>query len=881
MAEFPVTPAPDSKKKPSKLKRFFKIFFISLFSILLLLIAAGGIIVWKFQEEAKALVISKINEQLNAQVIVNPADIDFSVISTFPNASVNFRNIKMLEAIPDQKKDTLFRAGEISLQFNIRDIFNKHYVIKRIVLKDLDLKLKVDKYGNDNFHFLKSSIDTSSVAKKDTSAFALDKIVMKNIKVEYRNLQTKDDDNFTINNATFKGQFTSQEYVLQTDVTTFVDHIISENTTYIHNRSISLKTDLDVNGTKYTVKKSELKLEKLALVLSGSIDHRPTEDIIHIDIGGKDMDIKAACSWMPGRFRKDIDEFDSKGVFYFQASVNGSLAKKSSPVIKAAFGVSKGEIKQTKENLTLKDVDLKGEYNSQGKGMFDLTQFSGTLPEGKIKGSFKIENFSNPMLNAKAEGIVNLSELQKFLRIDTIESLSGVMKIDASFSGHIKKDPGNFVNEDKTSGDLIFSEVNLRLHKNNLRFDNFSGKLSLANNDITVQDFQGKVSHSDFNINGTFKNMIAWALLKDEPLTVDVTLKSKKIDLNDLLSDKSAGPVSKTDPSYKVSFNKYLDLTLNSQIDDLTFRKFEATDMRGILKMKDKHLYADPLGFRTMDGIITLSGDVDGTRSDSLRVSVDADLNSINVTKLFADMENFGQSTMTDKNLKGSITAKAKMGVPCSADLNMNSAKLLVDCDVTVINGELIKLASLKAMSKFISVNDLEDVKFATLKTNVSIHNSTIYLAETQVNSNALDIEVSGNQDFNENVDYVFALYLSELLATKAKKRTENTEFLEQDTEDNHRLRLYISMKGNINNPTLSWDKKMAKEDRIAKRKDEKEKLKGILNEEFGLFKRDTLTAKKNADKNKKPGDAAFNVNFDGDDKNKNKKQEKKDDGDF
>ncbi len=881
MAEFPVTPAPNDKKKPSRLKRFFKIFFISVFSILLLLIAAGGIIVWKFQGEAKALVISKINEQLNAQVIVNPADIDFSVISTFPNASVNFRNIKMLDAIPDQKKDTLFRAGEISLQFNIRDIFNKHYVIKRIVLKDLDLKLKVDKNGNDNFHFLKPSVDTSTVAKKDTSAFALDKIVMKNIKVEYRNLQTKDDDNFTIHDATFKGQFTSQEYVLQTDINTFVDHIISGNTTYIHNRNISLKTDLDVNGTKYTVKKSELKLEKLALVLSGSLDHRPAEDIIHIDIGGKDMDIKSACSWMPGRFRKDIDEFDSKGVFYFQASVNGSLTKKSSPVIKATFGVSKGEIKQTKENLTLKDVDLKGEYSSQGKGMFDLTQFTGTLPEGKINGSFKIENFSNPMLNAKAEGIVNLTELQKFLRIDTIESLSGVMKINASFSGHIKKDPGNFVNEDKTSGDLIFSEVNLRLHKNNLKFDNFSGKLSLANNDITVQDFQGKVSHSDFNINGTFKNMIAWALLKDEPLTVDVTLKSKKIDLNDLLSDKSSGPVSKTDPSYKVSFNKYLDLTLNSQIDDLTFRKFEATDMRGILKMKDKHLYADPLGFRTMDGIITLSGDVDGTRSDSLKVSLDADLNSINVTKLFADMENFGQTTMTDKNLKGSITAKAKMGVPCSADLNMNSAKLLADCDVTVVNGELIKLASLKAMSKFISVNDLEDVKFATLKTNVNIRNSTIYLAETQVNSNALDIEVSGNQDFNENVDYVFALYLSELLAAKAKKRSENTDYLEQDTEDNHRLRLYISMKGNINNPILSWDKKMAKEDRIAKRKDEKEKLKGIFNEEFGMFKHDTLATKRNADKNKKPGDAAFNVNFDGDDKNKNKKPEKKDDGDF
>jgi hypothetical protein len=881
MAEFTAPPVPAGKKKSFRLRRLLGRIFLVLFSLVLLLALTGVIIAWKFQDEVKALVVSKLNEQLNAQVIVSPTDINFSVLSSFPNASVNFRKISVLDAIPDAKKDTLFRAGEISLLFNIRDLFNKHYVIKQIDLKDLSVNIWVDKTGKDNFHFLKPSVDTSGVAKKDTGAFALNKIRMKNVKVEYHNHQTKDEDIFTISDATFKGQFNSQDYTLQTDVTMFVNHLISENTTYIKNRNISLKTELEVKGTKYSVQQSELKLGELTLVIKGSVDHQHKQDIIHLDIGGKNMDIKSACSWMPGRFRKDIDEFDSKGVFYFQSSINGTLDKKTTPVIKASFGVSKGQIRQTAENLTLQDVELKGVYSSGGKGMLDITQFSGSLPEGKVKGSFKVDNFSNPMLDAKVEGIVNLSELQKFLRIDTIESISGAMKINASFSGHIKKDAGNFVNQDKTSGSLVFSDVKMKLRKNNLAFDGFSGKFTLANNDVTVESFKGRVSHSDFNIEGSFKNMLAWLLLKDEPLTIDVTLKSKKIDLNDLLSDKS-GTTSKSDPTYKVNFNKLLDLTLNSQIDNLSFRKFEAADLHGVLRLKDKHLYADPLTFRTMDGSITTRGDVDGTRSDSLKVTLDADLQKVNVTKMFTEMENFGQQTLMDKNVKGIITAKAQMSVPCSADLNMNTKKLLVNCDVLVANGELIKLASLNALSKFINVKDLEDVKFATLKTSISIHDRILTLPETQVNSNALNIEVSGSQDFDENVDYVFALYLSELLSSKAKSnRKENNDFMEQDLEDSHRFRLYICMKGNISNPILSYDHKMAKEDRIAKRQDEKEKLKGILNEEFGIFKHDSLATKRNADKNKKPGDNKFNVSFDGEDKTKKKKDEKKDDGDF
>jgi hypothetical protein len=876
MAEMQET-IPTPVQKPSRATRFLKRLFLALFVLILLLAASGAILAWKYQDEAKAYVIAKLNEQLNTQVIVLPKDIDFSVLRNFPNASVDFKNVKVLDATPtDAPKDTLFRAGTISLQFNIRDIFNKKYVIKRVSLKNVDVNLWVNKAGQDNFHFLKASVDTSK-GPRDTSAFALDKIVLSNINVKYKNAKTKDNFAFTLKAVTLKGLFSSNDYTLKTELTMYVDHIRSKNVAYIQNRNIALSTELDVKGHKYTIRRAELSLGKLNLAVNGTIDHEEKEDIFHLDIGGKNMDIQSALSWLPGKYKPDIEEFNSNGNFYFHTAINGSLNKKSLPVINASFGVSKGEVKQTKANLTMRNVELQGEYSNSGKGWLDITEFSGDLPQGSLKGNFKLENFSNPMLSAKAEGTMNLNELQKFLRIDTIESLSGRLKINANFDGHILKTSEGLVNEDKTGGELSFSDVSLKLKNNNLRFNSMSGTLALSNSNVDISAFSGKVSGSDFSLEGSFKNMMAWLLLKDQPLTAVVSLRAKKIDLNDLLNDKTTTP-SKNDPSYKLSFSKYLDLTLNTDIAEVVFRKFQASDIKGQLHLRNKRMAADQLVFNTMDGTIHATGDLDASRSDSVMVHMDADLQNVNIAKVFTEMENFGQQTLTDKNIKGVLSAKVQLALPCGTDLNINMAKLLAKCDVNIVKGELIKLASLKSLSKFISLNELEDIRFETLNTSITIANRVINIPNTQINSNAIDIEVSGVQDFDGNVDYVFGLYLSELLAKKAKaSKHENTDFGEEDTEGKHRLRLYISMKGPIANPKIAYDHKAAQEERKAKRKEEKENLKEILNEEFGFFKKDSL-ARRQKTKDKNAANSKFSVKFEEDEK---KKEEKKEEGDF
>ncbi|NCP45915.1 MAG: hypothetical protein GW818_05705, partial [Flavobacteriales bacterium] len=124
-----------------------------MFAILLVLIGGLGIFFTNFYEdEVKNFIITKINEEI--AVPVNVEKVTFSVFKKFPYASLEFNNVILK---PTNSKQDLASIRSVFLQFNIIDVINKNFVIKKIAVENGSLTLLVDKLGKDNFHILKSS----------------------------------------------------------------------------------------------------------------------------------------------------------------------------------------------------------------------------------------------------------------------------------------------------------------------------------------------------------------------------------------------------------------------------------------------------------------------------------------------------------------------------------------------------------------------------------------------------------------------------------------------------------------------------------------------------------------------------------------------------
>ena len=865
-------PAP---KKSNRFFRFLRRLFLTLLILFLLLAGSSFLMGYYYQDEVKEYVIGELNKELNTQIIVDGKNIDFTVLKNFPYASVDFKNVKALDATTNKNKDTLFKAGKISFQFNIVDIFRKNYHIKKIEIDDVDLKIRIDKNEHDNYHFWKSSSDTITTA----FSFALEKIVLNQVQCSFKNYKTKQNIDVLIKRSNLSGEFSNDKYSLEIVSDLFVDQIKRDRITYLRQKNIHAEVVLNVDNiiSSYKIKNSKIKIEDLLFEVVGNVINANDEPIINLGIRGKEMDIKSVLSLIPNKYKDKINDYESDGKFYFDATVQGSFSNDQIPRVIADFGIENTDITQIKDNIVLHNVNLKGHYSNGNNGHPEtseliLNPFSATINEGSVLGKLSLHNMDNPSFDAEIEANVSLVELQRFIKIDTIETIDGQVKMKAVFSGDGKNISSGSYENITASGNLTIVDMNLKLKNNTLIFTKMNGDFKFDNNDLAVNNFRGNVANSDFELKGFFRNMIGYVLKKNQDITVEATLNSKNIDLNELLANKEEDMNSKN--KYKLQFSEHINVNLSSEIEHLVFRKFDATNIKGIIKLKDKKMVIDPITLSTMNGSISTSGLIDGGDSTKLLVTCFSDVNKINVTKMFEQFENFGQATITDKNIKGVATAKIQFASVFTPELQMDFDKLYAGVDMTVENGELNNVESMKSLSKFIELKDLENIRFATLKNQIEIKNQVVTIPKMEIKSNAINITVSGTHKFNNEINYKIKLSLNELLSKKAKQaKKENDEFGEVADDGLGRTNIFLSMTGTIYNPVIKYDSKSAIQNVKQDLKVEKQTLKTILKEEFGLFKKDS-TLKSN--KISKEDNTKFIIKWDEADVKEEKKELKK-----
>lgn len=852
--------------------------FVVVVIVLILFILSGAFVIGAFYgNEVKSYIISQLNKQLNTQVVINPDNISFSILKNFPSASVDFKHVLALDAVSGKnKKDTLFSAGVISLQFNMLDIFNKNYHIRKIHLYDAVVKIKIYQNGTDNYHFWKSSSDNSS----ESFSFALEKIRLKNVVFSYSDAQANQFHSVRIEKGLLSGKFTNELYNLDSDLQLYVQRLSSDSVTYLNNKNVSLNADLLINNNSntYTVQSGKIKIANLAFGISGTMNYRDSITSLDIKMKAAELTIQSVLSLLPEKYKNKIAGYTSEGNFYIDAIVKGKYARTKSPLVFLKFGIENGDIKDNSNGLELNNVQLKGEFSTQNNSKLTVSEFSGKLKEGKLNGHFTIEDFSKPMLNLSLNANMNLENFQKLAKIDTIKSINGRGIINLNYNGRMPqaKNGKSFVEQymknANVSGNLQLTEMNLRLKNSKQTFDSINGSFVFDNNDLIVDEFKGKVSGSDFLLKGFLKNSLPWLFLENENLNIEASLKCNKLNLDELLVDDDKPTLH--DTIYEVKFPEYLRFDLNIFVDRLHFRRFNAANIEGRILLKEKRMLIDPVSFNTMDGKVSGAAVIDGSKEGKLFISCSASLNKVNITKLFTELENFGQKTFTDKNIRGFLTSDIRYSSEWSSRLESNLDKVYATADVKIEKGELRNFEPLKQFSKFINVNDLENIKFSTLENQIEIKDQTIFIPKMNLKNNALNLVCSGKHKFNNEIDYHIQLLMHELLAKKANKaKRENEEFGEVESDGSSRS-LFISMTGTVDNPVIKYDRKgmfvKVKEDI----KKEKENLKGILHDEFGWFKKDSAFIKKEIKEEKKK-DQKFIIKWD--EKNEEKKKEEED----
>jgi len=269
----------------------------------------------------------------------------------------------------------------------------------------------------------------------------------------------------------------------------------------------------------------------------------------------------------------------------------------------------------------------------------------------------------------------------------------------------------------------------------------------------------------------------------------------------------------------------WISANINFNIANFNYDNFNSTDFKGIINYNNKKLKlkGSKLIMNTLDGKASGEFTYSENKIHDLVLKSKFNLEKINIKASFKSFNNFGQTFIADKNINGIGTATINIRSMWDNDYNFYSKSLQMTSQIKIENGELNDFEPLYNLSDYVSLEELKDVKFATLENTIRIKNENIIIPEMEIKSTALTVHVSGTHSFENYMDYKIELLLSDILSKKLKKNNSNKNLDLSNLEHDHsgKTTVHLKMTGDVDDPEISFNGLQLKEDIIKEIKNE------------------------------------------------------------
>jgi hypothetical protein len=173
--------------------------------------------------------------------------------------------------------------------------------------------------------------------------------------------------------------------------------------------------------------------------------------------------------------------------------------------------------------------------------------------------------------------------------------------------------------------------------------------------------------------------------------------------------------------------------------DHFYIRKLEATKARMHLKYRKGRLDFPLVELRTCDGRLRADGHIDQYKMLVANVNV----NDVDVTELFRQFENFGQTAIVSDNLKGRLHVEASFNTKLDDRMNIAPETMFADVRLRLRNGHLLNFEPVQNLTSFLFKNrDFNDVAFSELNEAFLLRGPLLEISELEIASSLLNLYV-------------------------------------------------------------------------------------------------------------------------------------------
>ena len=836
------------------MNRYLKILIVFLLSLVSLLVAAGGIVSYYFKDEVINFAIESINKYVTSRIQVR--SVHFSAFHNFPFAAVEFRHVVMSPAkgfdtlsFESERSRNMLVAESVFAELNIFRLLTGDYNISRIEVCDGSVNLLTDKKNRHNFIFWKIPEESTVEGKP----IELENVTLRNMDVYYAHRQSNTIISLYADRAQLSGRFSSRQYSMIADWQGSIRLFSLDGDVFVRDKDLELSGKLDVDDNIFTIRRSDLTLAKVKTTVSGNF-LTGNDIVLDLLVENQQVDYASLVSMLPETYRKTLHDYPGKGSVNFSASIKGKAGNGAVPKIEAQFGMKQGQIAHRQSKIRLTGLSFTGTFTNGEKkqratSMLKISDLSCDFGGGTITGSFTLQNFVKPKITARISTVTDLQQLYDFIAIRQISSAKGGMRCELTINTRLKNmvlAKTENIEQLAIDGTILFRDASVHLSEPDYRLSDINGSLQVGDR-LTSSNLSLTLNGNDLKIDGYMDRWLSYLLKKSDKVYFKANVSSHQICVDSLLmkSKQSQDIKNPNQESAAPLLPANIEFETHLETEKFRYQKFEAERMKTHLVYRPRALEVQAMTFSAMSGKMTGKGLIANRQGNQIHVSGEAILDRMAVKQLFRTFDNFGQDVLRAEHVKGDLSGSLDFAIGWDNKMILQPDKLMVEGLINLNNGELINFEPMNNLSRFVALEELQNIRFSNLNMHILVKDRKITFPQTDIRTSAFDITGSGEHLFANSYTYRVKILLSELLAAKARKvKHENSEN-EYIEDGGKRAALYLKIDGKDSDFNISYDKQSAKASVSEDIRNEKQTLKGILKEEFGWFKKDTTVTVK------------------------------------
>ena len=580
-------------------------------------------------------------------------------------------------------------------------------------------------------------------------------------------------------------------------------------------------------GNRANIEQFNMKIGKSDLNITGSVSDliaiiHHSSDLVSTDlkIKSKFLDIKELTSG--DKNAKPFDE-QIKNLslsLKFLSSAKAISESKTLPLGEFFIEDLHAKMKHYPHELKNFHADLFVDEND-----FRLMDFSGMIDNSDFHFSGRLDNY-NIWFNEKIKGDtrVEFDLTSKLLQFDNVFTYGGDRFVPEDYRheeiNNLKLHGVTALHFDgalkSTDFQLEHFEGKMKIHP--LKFEQFKGRVHLENEFLSVDQFKGKMGHSNFSLDMNYN------LSKTKSSKSNfIHLSGNRLDVDELMNYQSP-PVKEGSGTPKVNHDEVFSIYdfdfpiihITTDIGELNYHQYNLQHLKADIQSEGQHVvHIKKLAFDAAGGYMDIAGYLSGKDKKHIYFKPDIKVKSVDLDKLMVKFDNFGQDHLVSENLHGKFSGRITGKIHLHADFDpiINDSEIIID--MLVLNGRLENYGPILALSDYFEDNKLKSVEFDTLKNTLTIKKSVIEIPTMNINSSLGFIEINGKQKISDKMDMDYLIGIPWETVTKAAskklfKRSKTDESSAEEIQyrgENNKL-VYVQMSGDLENYKIKLAKK-------------------------------------------------------------------------